>query len=99
MEGDNVSGRASPSFIELDRSATTGVATLLLEMLNAASLVSKDCDMSSAVKCFLGAALMCPGPSHFSLQRVVTYASASSDRDPQSIKLPLKWLSVRSLSI
>ena len=40
---------------------------------------------------------MCPGPSHFSLQRVVTYASASSDRGPQSIKLPLKWLSVRSL--
>ena len=36
-EGDNVSSHASPSFNELEGSATTGVATLLLEMPNAAS--------------------------------------------------------------
>ena len=41
---------------------------------------------------------MCPGPSHFSLQRVVSYASASSDRGPQSIKRPPEWVNVRSLN-
>ena len=52
-------------------------------MLNAASYLSNDCDTSSPVQCSLGEALMRPGPSHFLLQKLVTYASASSDRGLQ----------------